>query len=429
MGHPGTPAAGQARVASREPAGGGGPERLLVVVPFTPRRDLRHGGRVVAQLLERMAERRDVGVVHLQQHGESGLEPSLAERCAITRAVEVPYRDERAARRRRRADVLLAPLRGLPSQVGAVYERRLVDACVDVARSWAPDVIQVEHDQLAHCGWHLRRACDARLALTCHEPGLLASRDQARVTSGRHALAHRLDAWSWRRYWRRYLPAFDVIVTFTDADRAIIEEFGIEVAVESIGLGIEIPSESLSAAGHGDPAIVFVGGYRHPPNADAAVRLIDSIMPEVRRRVPGLRLRIVGADPTPVMRARAGELDEITGPVPAVEPLVDAALAMVLPLRLGGGMRVKLLEALAAGKAVVASPLAAAGLELVDGRELLLAEADADFVDAIVRLAGDQRLRESLGAAARDWAVRNLSWDARVARYERLYAGLLGQAG
>ena len=424
MGQPGTPVAVQARDSGDGPVR----RRILVVVPFTPRHDLRHGGRVVAQLLVRLAARHEVGLVHLQERGAPGLEPELAAACSVTRAVEVQFVDGRAERRRRRADVLLAPLSGLPSPAAAVHHRRLVEACVRAAGDWEPDVIQIEHDQLAYCGRPLRGASEAPLVLTCHEPGVLASRDQARASSGRHALAHRLDAWSWRRYWRRHLPVFDAIVTFTESDRAVIEDFGLGVEVESIGLGIEIPGEPLSATGHGEPTVAFVGGYRHPPNADAALRLIGSIMPDVRSRVPGMRLKLVGADPTPAMREAAGALDEVTGPVPRVEPLVDAAAVVALPIRLGGGMRVKLLEALAAGKAIVASRLAAAGLDLRDGQELLLAETDAEFADAIARLAGDEALREALGAAARDWAVRNLSWDSRVARYEALYSRLLSGA-
>jgi len=86
---------------------------------------------------------------------------------------------------------------------------------------------------------------------------------------------------------------------------------------------------------------------------------------------------------------------------------------------------VKLLEALAAGKAVVASPRAAAGLDMTDRKEILLAKTDAEFADAIVMLIGDEDARARIGAAARAWALANLSWDSRVVKYERLYRSLL----
>jgi glycosyltransferase involved in cell wall biosynthesis len=171
--------------------------------------------------------------------------------------------------------------------------------------------------------------------------------------------------------------------------------------------------------------VLFVGGYRHPPNSDAALRLLRTIMPAARRQMPGLRLVLVGADPGAALLEAATSHDTVSGSVPTVTPYLDEASLLALPLRQGGGMRVKLLEALAAGKAIVASPLAAEGLDVRDGEELALAETDAEFSDRIVALAGDEQLRSRLGGGARAWAERHLSWDSRVSRYEELYRSLL----
>jgi glycosyltransferase involved in cell wall biosynthesis len=169
-----------------------------------------------------------------------------------------------------------------------------------------------------------------------------------------------------------------------------------------------------------------VGGYSHPPNADAAVRLMQAIMPIARRRNPNLRLRLVGDKPTLAMARLATRRDQVTGTVADVQPYLDEAALVALPLRLGGGMRVKLLEALAAGKAIVASPLAARGLELADGRELVLAETDEEFAEAIVTLIADPDARRSLAQHAREWALQHLDWESRVRRYEELYRCLSG---
>ena len=88
-------------------------------------------------------------------------------------------------------------------------------------------------------------------------------------------------------------------------------------------------------------------------------------------------------------------------------------------------MRIKVLEALAAGKAVVASTLAAEGIDVADGQQLLLADDDAEFCDAIEMLLEDAHLRRRLATAAREWAVSNLDWQCSVAAYERLYTSVL----
>jgi glycosyltransferase involved in cell wall biosynthesis len=125
------------------------------------------------------------------------------------------------------------------------------------------------------------------------------------------------------------------------------------------------------------------------------------------------------------MRAAASPQDDVTGAVPSVAPYVNDAAVVVLPIRLGGGMRVKLLEALAAGKAIVASPRAAAGLAVTPGVELELAETDDEFVDAVVALLQDSARRLALARNGRAWAIEHLGWNGRVQSYDALYRSVL----
>jgi polysaccharide biosynthesis protein PslH len=400
--------------------------RLLFAVPFSPRSDAMHGGRTVAQLISRLVQRHRVALVYLRYPGRPPVDPELAGRCDLVEEIQLRDSAPTGSEWRRRLHVLSSPLTGVPSQVAPLGHRRIARACVDIATRWQPDIVQVEHDEIASCGPLLRESdSKAVRVLTSHEPGAAASDEQAQWTRGRRRIAHRLDAASWRRYWSRTLPAFDAVVALTDRDREVIEAAASGPRVVSIGLGIDLPEKSLSATGHGEPSVIFVGGYWHPPNTDAALRLLRSIMPEVRRRLPGLRLLLVGAEPGRELLDAATTDDTVTGTVSSVTPFLDRASLLVLPIRLGGGMRVKLLEALAAGKAVVASPLAAAGLEVTDGRELVLAETDSEFADSIVALMHDDDARSSLGHNAREWALHNLTWDARVTEYEQLYRSLL----
>lgn len=399
--------------------------RLLFAVPFSPSRDAVHGGRVVAQLLDRLADRHEVSVVHLERAGAPPFDDDIRARCEVVRAVQVDAPPARVAWRRR-ARTLAAPLTALPAPVMELRDARLARACVELAERLRPDVVQIEHDELAYVGRALAAAgAPGVRIMTCHEPGILASSDQVAMTRGRQRLAHRLDSLGWARYWARNLPAFELIVTLTEGDRAVIERHVTGPRYETIGLGIDLPAVALDPAGGPEPTVLFVGGYRHPPNADAARRLLRAIMPGVRRELPGARLGIVGADPGRDLISSAGPLDTVTGTVPSVTPFMDAAHVIALPIRMGGGMRVKLLEALAAGKAVVASPLAAAGLAIVSGEHALIAESDAEFEEAILTLLRDEPLRVRIAGNARRWAAENLSWDGRVARYEALYRSVL----
>ena len=206
----------------------------------------------------------------------------------------------------------------------------------------------------------------------------------------------------------------------------MLAPFAPHTPIVRIPLGMALPEHPLNPLGHSPPSLLFVGNFGHPPNADAAVRLISAIFPRVQARFPELVLHIVGEQPAPRVRQMANANVIVTGPVPDVTPYLDRAALVVVPLRLGGGMRVKVLEALAAGKAVIASPLAVEGLDVVDGEHVFVAESDPQFCDAIAQLLAHPEQRAALAARARAWAHANLSWERSVVAYETLYQNLTG---
>jgi len=178
--------------------------RILYLAPFTPRSDAMHGGgRIVAQLLLRLARRNRVGLVYLRGPGTAPIEPALEEACELVQEI-VPRRQRHVGGKQHRIDVLRAPLTGLPSPVAAVHDRGFAAACRTAVLGWTPDIVQVEQDTLAYLGPVVRRAsADVKLILTCHEPGPSAAADLVRTTQGRQRLAHGVDRKVWQRYWSR----------------------------------------------------------------------------------------------------------------------------------------------------------------------------------------------------------------------------------
>jgi glycosyltransferase involved in cell wall biosynthesis len=378
---------------------------------------------VVAQLLDRLLCDHEVALLALREPGGDPIDPGLARRCAIAREIRVAPHAFGGPAWRHRQRMLTMPLTRRPARVAVARSIRLLRAAQAIARSWRPDVIQIEDDSLAYCAPALA-GHGAPIVLVCHDPGLGVARGRAEVAVGRQQAAHRYEAVTWERYWQRTFPAVDQFVTFTASDSELVRSVIPDAGVQEIPLGIEIPERAADPVGAMPPAVLFVGGYNHPPNEDAAIQLMQTIMPRVRARLPDTPLHVVGAAPTHAMHAVAGAADHITGRVDSVVPYIESAALMALPIRLGGGMRVKLLEALAAGKAVVASPLAAAGLEVSDGDQIALAEDDEAFAAAIVGLLQDAEARRRMAGRARSWAGAHLSWVARVAEYEAVYRRL-----
>lgn len=402
--------------------------RLLYLTPFAPRFDLLHGGgRAAAQLIDAMARRHRVAVLYLREPGHPPMDEALRERCDL--AVEVPCvgrAESRPRRLARRVRLVLPFLGGVPRWASYCAVEAFGERLAGLARSWRPDVVQVEY----HVMGQYLAALDGvptRRVLTQYEPGVLAATDRWRSARGLERLQLYFDLLAWRRFEPAVIRRVHAVVVFTERDRQAIAPAAAGIPVVRIPLGTPIPGQALDPAGVEPPRVLFVGNFNHPPNVDAARRLANDIFPLIRARHPQALLQIVGDAPPSDLANGPDPAILVTGRVPEVGPYLDAAAVVVAPLRQGGGMRVKVLEALAAGKAVIASPLAAEGIGLADGEQVVLAERDEDFARAIGRLLDHPAERIALAGRARAWAAAHLGWETSVAAYERLHDQLLAR--
>jgi polysaccharide biosynthesis protein PslH len=400
--------------------------RILFLAPFAPNLQAGHGGgRVIAQLINHLAQRHAIGLCYLRSEKEQAVDNLLKARCDVIEEVVIPESNAFGIERwLRRLQIWRKLLAGKPlwaiDRYSAVYERRLKS----LLQTWRPDIVQLEFHVM---GQYLPTLAGfpAPRILVEHEPGTESAREslRSRFTQGR--VIPILDLIAWKRFERRIVQQVQTVVVFTDRDRRTVREFVQKTPMVQIPLGTEIPEQAPRAADHEPPSLLFVGNFKHAPNLDAADRLINHIFPPVLSQLPETRLFIVGDHlPADLMQPPKQNI-VATGYVPDVTPYLDQAALVVVPLRLGGGMRVKVLEALAAGKAVVASALAVEGLDLVDGEHVILAESDQEFVDAISDLLRNPEKRLTLARQAHTWASTHLSAGKVAEEYEKLYRCLL----
>jgi glycosyltransferase involved in cell wall biosynthesis len=401
--------------------------RLLVLVPFTPRCDAVHGGsRAIAGLLTVLASRHRVAVIHLRGSNEPPMDDALSSKCDLVREVRHlhPFGFRRATRRLR---VGLAAAAGRPFWVGWWRVPAFARCVREVAASWRPDVVQIEFHLMGQYIPALRE-CSAPRVLVNHDPGVTiadTARGVRRAMGFGQRLLLSLDASAWRRYESRIARQVQAIVVFTERDRATLTPLAGRTPIVRIPLGTALPELPSNAVGSDPATLLFVGSFRHLPNLDAAERLVNTIVPDVLRRRPNVKLVLIGSDVPAALQQRAGPHLEIAGTVSDLGPYLDRASLVAIPLRLGGGMRVKVLEAMAAGKAIVATPLAVEGLDVRDGREVAIADSDDEFSRRIVSLLADTGQRARLGTNARIWAGDHLQWPVIADRFEQLYSGLL----
>jgi glycosyltransferase involved in cell wall biosynthesis len=195
----------------------------------------------------------------------------------------------------------------------------------------------------------------------------------------------------------------DTVVVTSDRERELLGRVDTPVRVvpNTVAAGPRVvPSRSR-------PLLLFVGSLDYGSNIDAVRWLVSEILPAVRRLRPETRLRIVGRNPTDEVRGLVGDGVELVADAPSLDEHYAEARAVVAPIRLGGGTRYKILEALARGSAVISTPTGAEGIELVAGRDVLVAETPDELAAACAALIEDPARADSLGAAGHAaWAAR-----------------------
>jgi len=230
----------------------------------------------------------------------------------------------------------------------------------------------------------------------------------------------------WQR-WKKYQPyvwrRFDRIQVFTERDAAAIATLAPEAAgrVRVNPFGIDLPTNADTDCEE-KGSILFVGNFAHQPNVDAALWLGLEIMPLLRNRPLNVRLTLVGKyPPRSVQRLSCADI-LVAGFVPEIDPYLERAAVVVAPLRIGGGMRMKVLQAMALGKAVVTTPRGSDGLAM-NGKQppLTIAETAEEIADAVAVLLGDNNTRRELGMQARAYVAEHYSAHAYALRLEAIY--------
>jgi glycosyltransferase involved in cell wall biosynthesis len=263
----------------------------------------------------------------------------------------------------------------------------------------------VEHFWCASYAGLLRNYCD-RLVLDLHNVESQLARTHAHAVRWPASWASRRFAESYLQLEREWLPQYDIILTASEDDQRRIVHPDIRVFPNSLP---EIPRPRVRES----DAIVFSGNLEYHPNVEAVRWFRTRIWPRVRERAPGVEWRLLGANPAAVAQFVGGDPRvRLIGTVDdAITHLAEAKVC-IAPLLSGSGTRFKILEAWAAGRAVVSTTLGAEGLGARDGEHLLLADDPDDFADAVLRLWSDASLRARLGDAGRAHYQDRFTWPA-----------------
>jgi sugar transferase (PEP-CTERM/EpsH1 system associated) len=235
---------------------------------------------------------------------------------------------------------------------------------------------------------------------------------------------------SWGYWWegqrvlaeeKRLARRFDMCTATTRAEQQTLDSYATGTPSDWFPNGVDNLFFAPDGGGYDPNTIVFIGRMDYYPNEQCMVDFCEQVLPLLKQKVPQVRLQIVGAEPSAVVR-RLGEIPgvTVTGSVPDVRPYTLRAALTVAPLRIARGTQNKILEAMAMGVPVVCSSLAAGGVDAVPGEHLLIADTPQDNCDAILRLLTDPQERDRLARAGRARALTSHAWVNSMKRLDAI---------
>ena len=226
-------------------------------------------------------------------------------------------------------------------------------------------------------------------------------------------------------YERQVCRSVKNVIAVSEADAKKMRElYGIE-RVCAVPTGVDVEFFTPSAESPPSTDLVFVGSMDWMPNADAVLWFVNDVLPLIRARIPQCTLAVVGRTPGRhiLELAEKDSLIRVTGTVEDVRPWLWESKLAIVPLRIGGGTRLKIYESMAARTPVVSTTIGAEGLEVTPGQNILIADAPEAFAEACARLINDTADRKRLAAAAWQHVASRHSWDAAALAFERALAG------
>lgn len=375
-------------------------------------------------LLRAAARRHQVDLLTLQREQDPPFpDPALADLVHSYHSVHLPTLGHAP-------EALRMAGRWLRERQPLLVARYVSGELRDSFRERLPSADLVHIDMLPLAGLMPQVPAEIPVVLNEHnvESLLLQSRAKVEQSSWRQAvLQQQVPALT--RFERTACSAADRVLVCSDPDAERLRELAPAAEIRVVPNGVDLEFFSPGARGvEDDRTLVFVGQMSWFPNRDGIVDFMADAFPRLVE-THAARLRVIGRhDDVAIPPAIAGNV-EFTGFVDDLRPLVREAAVYVVPLRCGSGTRLKVLEAMAMGKAIVSTPIGAEGIELRDGENALLADDPRDFAAAVRRLLDDPGLRRRLGSAARRTAERLYGWDAIGERLLSTYDELLPAAG
>lgn len=401
--------------------------RILFLTPQLPYPP--HQGTTIRNhnLIANLAPRHEIHLLSfVRSQDEIVRATSLHQHCRSIEAVIAPRRSPL----KRFLSLFLSPLPDMALRLPSAEFQAKLSA---ILRRVPFDVVQIEGIEMAY-PWMDWRISNTQYPISIFDDHnaeyVLQQRAfETDVRQPRRWIAALYSLIQWKklsRYEARVCRLADGVVAVSETDKAVLQRLvpGLDVTVVPNAVDVEYyTSTDIRPSPLPPHSLVFTGKMDFRPNVDAVLWFCQEVLPLIQQKTPDVRFYIVGQSPhRRVLRLAEDPAVTVTGYVDDVRPYIAGACVYVVPLRIGGGTRLKLLEAMAMGKPIVSTSLGCEGFEgLASGRELAIADTPKEFARRVIELLDDASRRERLGRAGRRFVEQRYDWRYIVPKFEELY--------
>ena len=318
--------------------------------------------------------------------------------------------------------------KGIPPTLRAYESREFAEKILSLISRIDFDIIQIEDSHMAIYLDYLPDAARSRTILTFHDVNFHKHEMMSQLEPRR---ARKLRTWLHARLMRGWEPYqaqhFGHCVTMSNSDKALLLAANPNLKITVFPNGVDTRNYAPLPLPKNTARLLFVGNMAYRPNIDAVMYFCRSIYPKIKMEYPKIEFWIVGKDPAPEVKELQGNGVHVTGQVDDLGSYYNDSIMCVVPLRAGGGTRLKILEAMALGRPVVTTPIGCEGLEVKHGQHLFIADTPDLFADYVLQLLKDKQQWQDMTRQARALAVDHYDWDLIARQHIQLYEELCSE--
>jgi sugar transferase (PEP-CTERM/EpsH1 system associated) len=396
--------------------------RILFITDYLPYPPISGDLLRVYNLTRRIAAQHLITLaVLLPTPGISNGVSHLSKFCDRVETIDHQWPDPRTCL----PDLLKYFILGKPVELRLLYSKKLVDVIAELTSQQDFDVVQIEHSRMAFYVEAIQSR-HIKTFLTFHNIAFEQFKQISRIAQKPTA---RLRTWlhsvMMRRWEPGYAERFNRCITVSEPDRNLLLAANPRLKIDVIPNGVDTEKYQALEPNLDSPSIMFMGSMSYAPCVDAAIFFCNQVLPYIWQKDKQVQVWIIGADPLPEVIALANDHVHVTGYVEDVLPYYRQASVCVVPLRAGGGTRLKILEAMSLGRPVVSTTVGCEGLEVVDEEQILIADDPRQFAEKTVQLLKDKTLYCHIADNARRLVTGKYDWDMIAQRQLDVYSEVI----